>query len=108
MKDRNVLLTEQLKEDLQHEDTIISPMYEQVGFALMSHVQDNQHVLRIFQLLLMEDDQYHPVQELEAYSFPTRREMEDFMNHLPGMTALELLLLQNPLPFGGGGDVATH
>lgn len=51
------------------------------------------------------------VPELEAYSFPTRREMEDFMNRHLGMTVLELLMVQNPLPFRvveEGEDVATN
>lgn len=86
-----------LLDNLIVESTIISPNHHGVGVTLLSEVKESFHILRIFQIMLNEvDDTYHILLELEVFSFENRKELDEFMDNLPHISGLDMLLLLNP------------
>jgi len=84
--------------DLKIERTIFSENDSQVGVATLSQEEHSEHILRIFQLLFNYDENaYEYIQELAAFTFQNRAELVYFLDKLPHLTGLEMLMLLNPL-----------
>lgn len=96
---RRVSFPDELLEGRQIETTIFTPSNDDVGVVALSEQEDAVLTLRLYQLTRFDDDpDYHPVQELAAFSFLNRQDLDDFLERLPDLTGLEMLMLLNPLP----------
>lgn len=95
---RKVMFPNELINDMEFEGTIFPEDSSKIGVANLSHRDGSTHVLRVYQLLYNEDaEAYEPIQELAAFKFNERNELTDFLNHLPYLNGLEMLILLNPL-----------
>ncbi len=84
--------------DTSIELTLFSPVSDDVGVIVVSSKENNAHTLRIIQLLYSpQDESYSPIQELAAFSFQTYKQLEDFLEKLPNISGIDMLLLLNPL-----------
>lgn len=96
---KKVLYPNQLLEEMKVEETIFPNATSNMGVATLSHETDSHHILRIYHLLLdYEKDAYEVVQELAAFTFEDRNELVYFLDDLPYLNGLEMLMLLNPLP----------
>lgn len=83
---------------MQIEETNFPNAISDMGIATFSHKIDSKHTLRIYHLLLdYEKDAYEVVQELAAFTFEDRNELVYFLDDLPHLNGLEMLILLNPL-----------
>ncbi|PAV28420.1 hypothetical protein CIL05_17465 [Virgibacillus profundi] len=96
--ERIVVFPDELLERMQLETTIFTPANDAVGFAALSEEVGLTLILRLYQLVMDEDNIYDPIQELAAFSFESRIELDQFINRLPEITGLEMLTILNPLP----------
>ena len=97
--ERRVIFPDELLEKKQIETTIFTPSNENVGVVALSEEENFLLTLRLYQLTRLEDNlDYHPVQELAAFSFQNRQDLDNFLERLPDLTGLEMLMLLNPLP----------
>lgn len=95
---KKVLYPDHLLDDMQIEETIFPGTTDQVGVATLSHRIDANHILRIYQLSLNSSKEgYEIVQELAAFTFTNRNELNNFLENLPYLNGLEMLILLNPL-----------
>lgn len=77
----------------------ISPINDSVGISCLSGKFKNLHLLRLYQLMRDDEDQkFYPTHEIGAFTFYSRTELVEFVNHLPEMSAFEILMLLNPYP----------
>lgn len=98
MDNHKVLYPNQLLEEMRVERTIFPENASQFGVATLSHHDGSTHILRIYQLLFNDnEDAYEIVQELAAFTFLDRTELVNFLNDLPHLNGLEMLMLLNPL-----------
>ena len=80
------------------EQTLFSPENKQVGIAIFSEVENKHHIVRVYHLSLDDDETvYHFIQELAAFSYQSRDQVDDFIKHLPTLSAIEMLLMLNPI-----------
>lgn len=99
-QDKKVLYPNKLLEEMRVEGTIFPENASQFGVATLSHQDGSAHVLRIYQLLFNnEADAYDLVQELAAFTFQDRIELISFLEDLPHLNGLEMLMLLNPIEF---------
>ena len=100
MDTRNVSFLNEILENRTIERTIFTTENDRFGISLLSEQEDDvTFALRIYQLLWSEeDDCYIPVQELEAFAFHSREDLVDFIERLPEISGLDMLMLLNPLP----------
>jgi hypothetical protein len=100
MNSKNVAFPDELLVNRTLETTIFTKENDLFGIAVLSEQgEDGLLVLRIYQLLWSEEeDSFIPVQELEAFGFYSREELVDFVERLPDISGLEMLMLLNPLP----------
>lgn len=97
--DKLISFPNELLETMTIEETIFTPENKNIGVAILSEMENTNHVLRIFQLVLSPDKkQYNFVQELAAFSFKHRSEVDEFLKILPNMSGLEMLMLLHPNP----------
>lgn len=95
---KKVLFPDELIEDKVIETTIFPVNSKTVGIAVLSHKEGPAHILRIYQLLYnKESESYEPIQELAAFTFKRRDELTDFLDDLPHLNGLEMLMLLNPI-----------
>lgn len=83
---------------MQIENLIVSQLDNRIAILPLSGESQNMHLLRLYQLIRGEDQQYFPTNEIGAFRFYLRKELVDFLIRLPKMTALEILMLMNPAP----------
>ena len=80
------------------EQTLFSPTADDLGVIIVSSKEKNTHVLRIIQLLYSFPEQsFIPVQELVSFDFQTYEQLTDFLENLPNLSGMDMLLLLNPL-----------
>ncbi len=97
--DKKVLYPNQLLEEMQIEGTIFPKSKSNMGVATLSHEVNSKHILRIYHLLLNDgEDNYEVIQELAAFTFEDRDELLYFLDDLPDLNGLEMLMLLNPFP----------
>ena len=99
--DQIVSFPNELLEKFTVESTIFPPENEDIGVAILSDVEDTDHIVRIYQLMLSFDGkQYNVIQEMAAFRYKNRQELDDFLERLPNMGALEMLMMLHPIaPF---------
>jgi len=94
------LPNELLKEMAIHA-TIISPSKPDVGVLVLKkgfHQFSKEIVVRIYRLQKeVTCESYYINNELEAFMFTSYKAAKEFLDNLPNMTGLEMLLLLNPL-----------
>lgn len=96
MNEENVFFPDEMMENKKLETVIISPVSTEIGIAALSESSQSMHILRLYQLSFEEyENTYIPVQELEAFSFQHYDELTNFLEKLPEMSALEMLLVLN-------------
>lgn len=100
MNSKRVIFPDELLENTVVETTIFTEQNDIYGIAALSEEgEGSTFILRIHQLMWLDDEgAFSPVQELEAFSFLNRGDLDDFLTRLPNITGLEMLMLLNPLP----------
>lgn len=96
VRKKKVCFAEGTFDHMKVEATIFSPEYPALGVAVLLEETDGMFVLHLLELVQYEEF-FFPIQDLAAFSFGTRRKLKDFVNRLPEMSGLEMLLLLNPL-----------
>ncbi|RAN85906.1 hypothetical protein B5P41_32365 [Bacillus sp. SRB_28] len=76
----------------------MSPINKNVGIAALSGKKDDLYLLRLYQLIRRKERKYFPTYEIEAFSFCSREHLWEFVDQLPKMSALEILMAMNPQP----------
>ena len=100
--DMKILIPEELTESMQVITTIIS-----MGILIMGENMDpgihkeGPSVIRLY-LLGKVEEEYHVETELEAFVFDDIDFAMEFLKHLPGMSALELLIMMNTQQLASG------
>lgn len=96
--DVKISFPNEILENMTFEQTIFSPENEKIGIAVFSETEDDSHIMRIYHLLFDEDEQvYNFIQELTAFSFQSRREVDDLIKRLPTLSGIEMLLMLHPI-----------
>lgn len=100
MSSKNVVFPNELLENRKIETAIFPEHHDDFGVAVLSEVdEDSSIILSIYQMVWSNDEEaFSPVQELEAFRFWNREDLEEFLTRLPNITGLEMLMLLNPLP----------
>lgn len=93
----SVVYPDGLLKGMKSELVLISPINHDVGVTGITEKYNNKHLIRLYQLFRDEDQRYYPTHEIGAFTFSSRSELEIFVNHLPQMTAIEILMLMSPL-----------
>lgn len=97
--DIKVSFPNEIIENMSFEQTLFSPENEKIGIAMFSHIENDNHILRIYQLLLDEEEStYNFIQELTAFSFQSRHEVDELIKRLPQLSGIEMLLMLHPIP----------
>jgi len=97
-KNKKVVYPNELLQNMRVEGTIFPENASQVGVATFSQQNGSDHILRIYQLLFNNTESvYEPVKELAAFNFMSRRDLVGFLDDLPHLNGLEMLMLLNPL-----------
>ncbi|WP_226680707.1 hypothetical protein [Sutcliffiella horikoshii] len=94
-------LPPELAQEMEVQATVVSPTHPDVGVLVLSKGMNhfsNEITIRIYRLQRdSTNGRYSIVIELEAFMFKSYRKAKEFINHLPNMTATEMLLLLNPV-----------
>jgi hypothetical protein len=83
--------------DMKVMQTIISPVYRHMGILIMGedmHRGSASPIIRIYQLDKV-DNKYLIQNELQAFNFLNYASAKSFLQELPKMSALELLITMN-------------
>lgn len=97
--DTFIVFPQELLKTMTIEATIFPPDDEQVGVAVLSEHLNDYFIVKLYQLSLSEDAmQYNFIQELTTFKFITHQEIDDFVERLPHISGLEMLLMLNPVP----------
>ncbi|MFA1820151.1 hypothetical protein ACDX78_08180 [Virgibacillus oceani] len=94
--EKKVRFDDSMLEEMNVETTIFSEEHPELGFAVLSEEKDSMFIVRVFELA-QDEDAFFPIQDLAAFSFGTKRELNAFVDRLPELTGLEMLLLLNPM-----------
>ena len=89
---------DEILSEMNFEKNIFSTAKTDVMISTFSEWNGSTHVLRVYQLLYNRfNETYEFAQELAAFSFEDRSELVDFLNKLPGLNGIEMLMLLNPV-----------
>ncbi|WP_214483051.1 hypothetical protein [Bacillus sp. SM2101] len=92
-----VLLDNSILEKYQLEGIIISPITKGIGILLLS--EQSEYTLRIYLITKAPAERNFKIShELESFQFPTEKDKMNFIERLPEMPAIELMLAINPPP----------
>jgi hypothetical protein len=81
------------------EDIIFSPRYVRIGVVVLSGKLKNKRLLRLYQIVRLEGwDCFVPTHEIGAFTFHNKMALKDFVERLPEMSSLEILMIINPHP----------
>ncbi|MCM3620523.1 hypothetical protein M3936_23495 [Sutcliffiella horikoshii] len=96
-----VEVPKEMLKGMQIEGTTVSPSHPEVGVLILSKGFNQFSTEIVFRLYRIQKDpttdSYYIVLELEAFMFKRFKEAKDFLEKLPNMTGLEMLLLLNPV-----------
>lgn len=93
-----IVLPVGLSNEMTVEQTIFPTNSDEVGIAVLSHVENDTHIMRIYKLMRNhETTLFEPVLEMAAFSFKNKNDFNEFLEKLPKLTGLEMLLLLNPI-----------
>lgn len=94
-----VVFPNELLDEMLIEQTFFPSNSDEVGVAVLSHIENDIHIMRIYQLLFNhETSSFEPVQEMASFSFQSQGDFNEFLERLPNLTGLEMLMILNPLP----------
>ncbi|BAC15288.1 hypothetical protein [Oceanobacillus iheyensis HTE831] len=92
----NISIPDELITGRNVEITFISEIKNNLGILGLSE-QTDAYVLHLYRLFYNESNQkFEPIQQLEAFQFQTPSEMHQFIDNLPNISALDMILLMNP------------
>ncbi|MHA6261262.1 hypothetical protein ACXYMX_15455 [Sporosarcina sp. CAU 1771] len=100
----NVVLPDSLQKDmLIHEIFICPDMIDARVLVMIHKMKENlvSHVVRVY-MMKRENNQFIVDVELEAFAFSTHKDAIAFADRLSGLTAFELLMIQNGYDFTMG------
>ena len=104
IKENEIVIPEELKADMKILSTVMSPTKEDIGILIMGENMETKQytgglsVIRLY-LLNKRNFKYHIEMELEAFAFHDLESAYAFLINLPGMSALELLIMMNSPKF---------
>jgi len=87
----------ELLEEMNIESVMTSPINSEVGVAILSSGSPNQNkIVKVYSLRLQHDIQKYKIDnELQAFSFSDHEFAQQFIEHLPEMSAIELMFAMN-------------
>ncbi|MBS3678936.1 hypothetical protein KGF86_01790 [Ornithinibacillus massiliensis] len=94
---------DELLKNMHIEGVMISPYDTMIGVTALSQQINQDHVLRLYSLVLNEDGFFEVIYELQAFSMQTKEDIRIFLEKLPAMSAIELMMIMNPIP-----QIASH
>lgn len=84
----------QLEENTKIEEVFFASNSNEIAILVTSKKEYVNYIMRLYQLQLNEvSNKYEPIKELAAFSFQNEPDLLSFLNRLPNMTALEILML---------------
>ncbi|WP_345239572.1 hypothetical protein [Pontibacillus salipaludis] len=98
MSNQSIVFTNMMAKHYIIEHVIISPINKEKGVVVVSSTEEEQEalILRIFAIEFdHEADSYVTTSELEAFSFDDQEFGKKFIDHLPNMSAIELMFAMN-------------
>ena len=104
IKDNEIVIPEELKVNMKILSTVLSPTKEEIGILIMGeNMEPKQYtsrlsVIRLY-LLSKRNFKYYIEMELEAFAFHDLDSAYEFLNNLPNMSALELIIMMNSPKF---------
>lgn len=100
-KNVNVEMPHELLKEMNLEGIMVNSNDKRKGIVVLSkdvHQFSRNNTVRIYRMHHDNlSNQYFVVNELEAFTFGNYKQAKQFIQYLPKMTAIEMLLLQNPL-----------
>ncbi|CRK82987.1 hypothetical protein [Neobacillus massiliamazoniensis] len=97
-KELNVVFPNEVLNGKKIESVMISPIDRQIGVAALTGKIKNMQLLRLYQIIKVEDGNFVPTHEIGAFTFNTKDKLKDFIKSLPEMSAIKILMLMNPYP----------
>jgi hypothetical protein len=85
-------------ESMEVEGVIISPMVKELGAIVLSSINEEGKTIKICSIKQIEsdnDNEYFVDTELHTFLFQDIGSAEEFIEHLPDMSAIELLFAMN-------------
>lgn len=80
------------------ERTFFPSNSDEVGVAVLSHIENEERIIHIYQLVLnMKSNVFEPTQEMASFAFEGSDDFFYFLDKLPNLTGLEMLMLLNPI-----------
>lgn len=100
LNDVKVIVPNHLLNTMEIQGVTISPTNQELGVLILSEkIEEDQIIIRIYLLKLDKGSkEYHIDYELEAFSFNNLQASQEFVERLPSMSALEMLILLNSTP----------
>lgn len=93
-----LIIDSKLMEEMELITHLISPKYSSIGILFMKEKDESESiVIRIYRTEEIEGE-YQASNEIGSYSFVELSHALEFIEHLPQMSAIDLMLLQNPIP----------
>ncbi|MBT2600059.1 MULTISPECIES: hypothetical protein [unclassified Oceanobacillus] len=94
--ENNIAIPAELLQDRKVEITFFSEIKKNLGILGLSE-QTDTYVLHLYRLFYNDSKgKFEPIQQLEAFQFQTESEMHQFIENLPNISALDMILLMNP------------
>jgi hypothetical protein len=85
-------------ESMEVEGVIISPIVKELGVIVLSSINKEGKTIKICSIKQIEsdiDNEYFVDTELQTLLFQDMKSAENFIEHLPDMSAIELLFAMN-------------
>lgn len=96
---KKVTYPKEMLEGMSIEGSLYLTENSQIGVSFLSEKDGSDLILRIYQLIYVrERDQFEPLQELAAFTLSNRDDLDEFLDRLPEITGLEMLMLLKPFP----------
>lgn len=95
----NVILPSELVESVDSINVLISPVNKEVGvvITLNNDKSKNKAFVTIYSIFLQTNEKYSIKDKLQTFQFKDQLFASKFYQHLPDMSALELILVMNEI-----------
>lgn len=94
----SVNLPEEIIKGKKIEFVTVSPIEDRIGVTGLSGKLKNMYLLRLYQIMSDNDKEFYPTHEIGAFTFHSRLKLKEFVDLLPEMSAIEILMIMNPHP----------
>lgn len=93
----SIILPEEFTEGMEFLSSVFSNVQKQSGILIMGENLDGEEELPVIRLYLLKrcDLYWHVQDELQAFAFPDVLSAYQFLQELPQMSALDLLIKMN-------------